>query len=106
MSHLLILWGSLYAAQPQMRELLDTRIRAHFNRLEWFLAPEGVEVARPRQIGFHTERGNANPASSHATVDFFRGDKTHITTHHVYRTDEGYEGYKRKYKKKSKNRRQ
>ncbi|KAH9027611.1 hypothetical protein EDB85DRAFT_1892904 [Lactarius pseudohatsudake] len=23
MSHLLILWGSLYAAQPQMRELLD-----------------------------------------------------------------------------------
>lgn len=106
MSHLLILWGSLYAAQPQMRELLDARIRAHFNRLEWFLAPNGVEVARPRLIGFHTKHGNANSADSHATVDFCKRDKTHVTTHHVYRTDEGYKGYKRRSDKKYKNRRQ
>ncbi|KAH9171204.1 hypothetical protein EDB89DRAFT_1907214 [Lactarius sanguifluus] len=106
MSHLLILWGSLYAAQPSMRELLDARICTHFNHLEWFFTCNGVEVARPRLIRFHGEGGNAESDDSHVTVDFCKQDGTHVTTHHIYCTDEGYKGYKRKGKKKSKSRRQ
>lgn len=28
--------------------------------------------------------------SAHLTVDFYGSDATHITTHHVYLTDDGY----------------
>lgn len=39
--------------------------------------------------GWHGESG-ANPSGGHITVDFYSLGSRHITTHHVYRTNDAY----------------
>lgn len=40
-------------------------------------------------MGWHGESGAAT-TGGHITVDFLRWDGSHVTTHHVYPTDDAY----------------
>jgi hypothetical protein len=104
-----ITWNGLYAAKPRERHLAEERIRSHFIRK--CLACRGVEKADVRYkaynlhaapsmptgscrpTGWHGESGAAR-TGGHIVVDFYRSnnlnDHEHITTHHVYRTDDAY----------------
>ncbi|KAI9444459.1 hypothetical protein H4582DRAFT_2070194 [Lactarius indigo] len=93
MARLQILWGTLYSTKEHMRKALEPRIHAHFERKK--LADRGVELACPRPTGLHGESGRAR-SGGHLTVDFCKLDGKLITTHHVYPSDEAYEGEDKK----------
>ncbi|KAF8797333.1 hypothetical protein BYT27DRAFT_7219267 [Phlegmacium glaucopus] len=82
-----ITWNHLYAAHPDQREFAETRIRLHFKRRK--LAKRGAVKASVRPTGWHGESGLAT-AGGHIVVDWYRLDGTHVTTHHVYPTDDAY----------------
>jgi len=42
-----------------------------------------------RPTGWHREESGAM-RTNHLTVDFYGSNEVHITTHHIYRTDNGY----------------
>jgi hypothetical protein len=98
-----IIWNGLYAAQPRER-FAETRILFHFTRRR--LSRRGVKkavaryspftVVAPlmltsfcRPTGWHGESGAAK-AGGHIVVDFYRSNMKHVTTHHVYPTDDAY----------------
>ena len=103
-----ITWNRLYAAKPRERRFAEERICSHFVRKR--LASRGVEKADVRYnftfsvatsiptglcrpTGWHGESGAAR-TGGHIVVDFYRlnnqSDLEHVTTHHVYRTDDAY----------------
>jgi hypothetical protein len=53
--------------------------------------PSALTNAR-RPTGWHGESGGAE-FGGHVAVDFFLANGKHVTTHHVYPTDEAYCGY-------------
>jgi hypothetical protein len=94
-----IIWrNGLYAAQPNERPFAEIRIRQHFARRR--LSRRGIVKAVVRYescmyrclvalTSFCRPTGWHGP-DSHITVDFRRRHNKHSTTHHVYRTDDGY----------------
>ncbi|KAI9428397.1 hypothetical protein H4582DRAFT_2084789 [Lactarius indigo] len=88
---LVIVLGELYRAKRSKRKRAVTknRINAHFLRNRGWLEKMGVKVATVRNIGWHGESGAAG-SGGHLTVDFTREDGSHVTTHHIYPTDEAY----------------
>jgi len=97
-----ILWNDLYASRPSKRAFAEERILAHYSR---FLAKLGAadrasvryvayaflsfysqNISRP--TGWH-DSGDTREGG-HLTVDFLLPDGQHLTTHHVYRTDDAY----------------
>ncbi|KAI9442141.1 hypothetical protein H4582DRAFT_2054663 [Lactarius indigo] len=72
-----------------MRKALEPRIHAHFERKK--LADPRSRIGLSSTDGPSWESGRAR-SGGHLTVDFCKLDGKLITTHHVYPSDEAYEG--------------
>ncbi|KAF8814893.1 hypothetical protein BYT27DRAFT_7249661 [Phlegmacium glaucopus] len=80
-------WNNLYAAQPHQRHFTEARIRSHFTRKR--LESRGIVRASVRPTGWHGESGAAR-SGGHVVVDFQLSDGSHVTTHHIYPSDDAY----------------
>jgi hypothetical protein len=104
MPSVIVFWNGLYSAHPAL--FVMRRIQAHYNRFALF--QRGAIIANIRYVssqnaahllmkhnpprrptGWHGSSGAAR-FGGHLTVDFRSSRNEHITTHHVYPTDNAY----------------
>jgi hypothetical protein len=99
-----ITWNGLYATKPHKQCFAKKHIQEHFTRRRLSCCGVVKAVVRYSMIfafvmvaltifckptGWHEESG-ATKADGHITVDFYRQDNNHATTHHVYPVDDAY----------------
>jgi hypothetical protein len=99
----LILWNDLYASRLSKQAFAEEQTLDHYSR---FLAKLGAadcasiryvgytflsfcfqNISRP--MGWHHSSGDTTEGG-HLTVDFLLPDGQHMSTHHVYETDDAY----------------